>query len=290
MTEDEALDIGADFQKYLDDASNESLINGYSLIQLKQAKKLLHKKHIGKAWYDELLKRIEQLEKLQDEKRLNKWWNKPLFICLVTFFLTSVLEFNLFNASSKMQTDLVKKQINEMQKMKNEDKQIATDSLIEELEQNKAWVYQFIQYCEIGDHLGKNGPYSWNWNPPKLNANEKYHVIACGEDKELSIKIINLYSRLESCESIVNVIRGLLNNSSMVSDTETRAKVIKNNKDIEKICLEIQNSFDEPIKKLQSTIKGSNSNKTLVDLEPIWSGTGVGQIKIIDKNGKELEK
>lgn len=283
MTEDEALDIGADFQKYLDDPSNESLINKYSLIQLKQAKKLLHRKHIGKAWYDELLRRIEHLEKLQDEKRLNKFWKNPLFIGIVSIILTSVVNWliaiNILDkqkVDSKTQIDIAKNSLDEMRKREDEEKQIAIDSLTGELEQNKAWVHQFIHDCKEGAHLGKNGQYSWAWNPPKLNAYEKYLTIACGGDKGLSIKIMNLYSRLESCGGIVNNILGLLNNSSKVNDSETAAKIIKNNEDIENFCSEIQNSFDEPIKKLKSMAQQKKSNKAAEDeLHFISSGSGV---------------
>lgn len=307
MTEDEALNIGADFQKYLDDASNESLINKYSLIQLKQAKKLLHKKHIGKAWYDELLKRIGQLEKLQDEKRLNKWWNKPLFVCVVSVFLTGIVSWfiaiNIFNkhkTDSKVQIDLAKKQLDELQKMKNENKQNAVDSLAIELEQNKAWVYQFIHDCEEGNHLGKNGyRYSWPWNLPKLNAYEKYLTIACSGDKELSTKIMNLYSRLESCGVIVNSIHELLNNSSEVNNSEITEKIIGNNKKVENFCLEIKDYFDEPIKKLESIAQHYDSSKELlknkedlesIHLELIQSGTGVSEAIFIEGKKDKIMK
>ena len=91
MTEDEALDIGADFQKYLGDASNKGLINKYSLPQLKQAKQLLHRRHNGKPWYDELLKQIGTLEKVDEEKILNKWWDKPLFVGLASAIIGAIV-------------------------------------------------------------------------------------------------------------------------------------------------------------------------------------------------------
>ena len=91
MTEAEALDIGADFQKYLGDASNKGLINKYSLPQLKQAKQLLHRRHNGKPWYDELLKQIGALEKVDEEKILNKWWDKPLFVGLASAIIGAIV-------------------------------------------------------------------------------------------------------------------------------------------------------------------------------------------------------
>jgi len=111
MTVDEALDIGADFQKYLSDASNESLIGRYLLPQLKQAKQLLHRRYRNTPWYDELLKRIGQLEVIEEEKRTDKWWDKPLFVCIVSVVLTGVISWLIALAIFNKQ----KSDINEIQ-------------------------------------------------------------------------------------------------------------------------------------------------------------------------------
>lgn len=150
---------------------------------------------------------------------------------------------------------LTQKQINEIRKIENDKRFIGVESLIFELEQNRNWVLQFIHDCVKGGHKGKIDNdvllYSWVWNPPQLIAYENYLSIACGGDKELATKIINLYSRLKSCQVIVHFIHQLFINN--VED-----KITKYNDSLEKICLVIKNSFNEPIEKLKSIAENFN--------------------------------
>lgn len=153
---------------------------------------------------------------------------------------------------------LTQKQINEVKKVEDYKRFIGVESLIFELEQNKIWVDQFIHDCGVeGGHKGKIDKdvflYSWVWNPPQIVAYENYLSIACSNNKELATKIINLYSNLKSCQIIVHFIHQLFVNNS-------EGKIIKYNDNLEKICLGIKDSFNEPIEKLKSIAENFNSN------------------------------
>lgn len=171
---------------------------------------------------------------------------------------------------------LAQKQIKQIRKIEEDKRLIGVESLIYELEQNKNWVHQFIHDYAVGGHKGKIDKntfiYSWVWNPPQLIAYENYFTIACGYDKELAIKIINLYSRLESCKVIVHFIHELLINNA-------GEKIIRYNNGLKDICSEIRNSFDEPITKLKSIVQRNNSMEPAVrDLLALGSTGGDSQI------------
>ncbi len=168
-------------------------------------------------------------------------------------------------------------QINQMRKIEENKRFLATESLIYELEQNKNWVGQFITDYEKGAHSGRKLAdqvilYTWAWNPPQLVNYENYLVIACNGDKELAIKIINLYSRLESCKVIVHFIHELI-----INNAEAKI-IIEYNEKLKNFCEEIRNYFDEPIGKLKFIAKHGSADTALIDdvggLKLIPSGTG----------------
>ena len=151
---------------------------------------------------------------------------------------------------------------------------IAFHALVYELEQNRNWVKQFINDFDVGAHKGKTDKniltFSWIWNPPQIVAYESYLNLVCGNDEKLAIKIINLYSRLESCKIIVHFIHELIINNA-------GEKIIEYNERLSKICVEIKDSFIEPIEKLKIMKENSSFNKTtLLDhrsLLPTGTGT-----------------
>lgn len=170
-------------------------------------------------------------------------------------------------------------------------------SLAIELEQNREWVKQFIDDSEKGVHLGRNGTYSWVWNPPVLTAYENYLTIACGENMELKTKIIELYSKLKSCEVILQRVYEVLSNNFDKKITEE--KIIGFNEYIKNICesmyskkhepLEKRDLFDEPIRKLMQNDTNNTGNDDKQISEFLSSGTGsTGHlVKLIIDDGKK---
>jgi len=154
------------------------------------------------------------------------------------------------------------KNIKESRRKSNNERALATESLILELKQNKDWVHSFINHVEVGDHLGKkeiNGArVSWDWNSPQLTAYEKYLAIACNGDKKLAIKIMNLYTHLRSCNTMVHFIHELA-----INNPDKKLMIIEEtaeyNKRIYDQCVGMRNDFDDPINELQLKIQHVDS-------------------------------
>jgi len=83
MDINEALKIAGAFDKYLK-TSDATTINRYSKEYLKSALAYILNADRSKLWYQEMQKRIEYLERMEEEKMKNKWWQRPLFVGVVS--------------------------------------------------------------------------------------------------------------------------------------------------------------------------------------------------------------
>ncbi|MFA6349576.1 MAG: hypothetical protein WCY12_01445 [Candidatus Omnitrophota bacterium] len=150
----------------------------------------------------------------------------------------------------------VKKQIVAMEEIEKEKRIIAIQSLIFELEYNKALIGEYKEHSEVGNNLGKSGDsYSWEWNTP-LFVNFPCLIQACYTDIKLAQKITFIYSKLWACEIIVKQVHHLIATNIQIREAIPNGKallrneVVKLNNQLWDIGGEIVNLFDEPIKNL----------------------------------------
>jgi hypothetical protein len=138
------------------------------------------------------------------------------------------------------------RQINEIRQIENKRRIVGVESLLYELEINKAWVKQFIKDCgQEGGHLKPSA--TWVWNPPQLMEYEKYFSVVCSGDSKLTYNLVSLYSKLKSCEIITYFIHTLKSHEGM-SIVDLTADY---NEKLYHICCSINDSFDEPIRSLE---------------------------------------
>jgi D-alanyl-lipoteichoic acid acyltransferase DltB (MBOAT superfamily) len=163
-------------------------------------------------------------------------------------------------------TSSAQEQINEMRKIEEDKRLIATESLFKELQYNNDVVASYIQHTEEGANVRKPGVYSWEWNIPQFGAYERYLPIISQGDLEFSRKIVSLYSQLESCKTIVLYIHQLLAVNALEKYIITNGhqlleqEVKKYNSQLYDISQNIKDSFYEPISKLSNIIKSTNQN------------------------------
>lgn len=75
----ESLKVAGEFDKYLK-TGNATIINRYSKEYLKSALAYILSADRNKLWYQEMQKRIDYLERMEEEKMKDKWWQRPLFV------------------------------------------------------------------------------------------------------------------------------------------------------------------------------------------------------------------
>jgi len=161
-------------------------------------------------------------------------------------------------------TGSTQEQINEMRKIEEDKRLVATESLLKELQYNNDVVASYIQHTEEGANVKKAGVYSWEWNVPQFGAYERYLTIVSREDLELSRRIVSLYSQLESCKNIILYIHQLLADNALEKYIITNGhqlleqEVKKYNSQLYGISKNIKNSFVEPIAKLSDIIKANS--------------------------------
>ena len=157
-------------------------------------------------------------------------------------------------------TGSAQEQINEMRKIEEDKRLVATESLLKELQYNHDVVASYIQHTEEGANVRKPGVYSWEWNTPQFGAYERYLPVISRGDLEFSRKIASLYSQLESCKTIVLYIHQLLAGNALEKYIITNGHLLleqevkKYNSQLYDVSKNIKNSFDEPITKLSNII------------------------------------
>ncbi len=97
-SKEEAQKVAENFDKYLKSGGDKSLIEQYSINELKQAKRYLHKPYGNKVWYEEIDKRIAFLEKIEEDKRSKPermkhyFWDKifPILLTGIIAFVSGI--------------------------------------------------------------------------------------------------------------------------------------------------------------------------------------------------------
>jgi predicted transcriptional regulator len=129
-------------------------------------------------------------------------------------------------------------QINEIRKVKKEEKEIAITALIEELKHNKRLLEGYIKNCTEGGHIkSDSGVITYELTKPIFMAYEKYLILACKSNLDIIAQINFLYNKLEAIKVIIEInqniavsnMGGILTAGSIIS---AKAEISKNNSEL----------------------------------------------------------
>lgn len=152
-------------------------------------------------------------------------------------------------------------QLYEIRKAEEKKDSMAVTSLIEEIKYNQKLIKECIQHSEVGANVTlKEGKISWEWNKPRLEAFERYGILACRNSPDIFKELSTLYENLESCKVIIEEIHQLVAVNLVAIRREGgnvyfQSEIGRLNKQLYEICKEVENSMHNLIIRLGLIIK-----------------------------------